>query len=250
VDEMRFDTDVGIFLEYLDGIKGSSEGQIQEIVIEYTPEGLSCSAKNPENTRFVTGILPKSLLKNYEGTPEDFLSTGNMSKFMDYLKRFKKDVSIYVEKNRILIKSGDKEAFLVMPDKDYIKSTKLTKVIPYTHKFEIDASIFHDAISNAGVVGKDAIHEIGIKDGQLYVCSGDKTMDYFVEKTKVEGVGNIKSYFKSGFDSLFSSAEGKLKVSMMEGGPMQTYYEKGGMKFTNICSPFMAEEEKETEVKK
>jgi len=247
VIEMKFNIDVETLVEYLEGIKGSDDGKIVEILIEYSPDGLVCSAKNPEVTRMVKAEMPKAIISSFEGQPEEFISTIDIVKLIGYLGRFKKKITVATQDNRLLIKAGEKEAYFVMPAKDYVQVAKMSKTIPYTHTFDINVELFQDAISNAGAIGKDSIYEVGIKDGQLYICSGDRKMDYFVEKTSIVGVGNIKSYFKAGFESLFANANGKIKVSMMEGGPMQTYYEKNGMKFTNVCPPFTVDEEVKTE---
>ncbi len=242
---MEIKTSVETLKEYLEGICGANDGKINEAILEATPEGLVCCTKNHEATRVVKAIIKSSAFAFYKAQEGEYLASSNLDKLLSYLGRFKKEITIQADKNRMVIREGTKEATIVMPDKDYVQVASFNKEIPFTHQFETDASLLQESISNANAIGKDAYYEIEIVDGKLAISAGDKQMDFFVEKAQIAGVGNVKTHFKSGFESIIVGASGKINVSLMDKGPIQVQFEKKGMSFTNICAPFAAEPEEE-----
>lgn len=238
---MELKINVDTLKEYVEGISGANDGKINEAILEATPEGLVCQAKNHEATRAVKAVLKSTAFALYKAQEGEYIASSNLDKFLAYLGRFKKEILIQADKNRMVITEGGKEATVVMPDKDYVQTASFKNTIPFTHQFEINTAVVQEAISNAGVVGKDSYYEIEIVDNKLSIGAGDKQMDFFIEKAQVSGVGNIKSYYKSGFESLITGAGDRAAVSMMDKGPIQVQFEKKGMSFTNICAPFDAE---------
>ena len=144
-----------------------------------------------------------------------------------------------IEKGKIVISTDKRLNKFSFGEEESIPTVNLP-AFTYEGSFEVDASVFDNAMKNAGVIGAE-VFELEVKDKKFQIRTASKANE-FIEIADAD-FADTKCRFKGGMKDVFGNLKGKLKVSLKKEKeyPMMVEYSDEFVNAKYYISPFMGE---------
>lgn len=226
-----------VFSRFLD--KVNVGGKIEDVVLDFNADGISCKAVDSANTMMLEGLLSKEKFKDYDCSLLGEIGIAGLGRFAGIVGSLIGELELQKEDNYLVVSGGTRKGRFVLPNTEFIKEGREFPEIEFDATFKVNKEIFKHSVADASIVDS-SIFVLELKGTALSVRVGEQdqleeTCTVEVIQTKVE---NLKVVIGDVLGSVIKGADAELIISAKAEAPMFIEDLKGdGMAFKYMVAP-------------
>lgn len=209
----------------LESVKKSVD-TINEIVLNFTENGVIINCNTSANTVASIGLLKKEAFSDYEGEVPSKIGIGDSATLVKILNSFTGIVNLDVNVNLLTIYNENKFASIVLSKPEHLNENTLPDNVVeqfnnmFKDKIELNSECFFNTVENINIVKSDAVY-ITVKDKKLEIETGEKNFDKIKEIVDCD-YKDVKATYPNSIARVIRFLDEKVEMSIEEdNGPLQ-----------------------------
>ena len=230
--------DKNIFNGFLKKVKLEGGDQVEEVILDFSEQGLVVKAMSPTNTVKVFGVLSVDAFIVYEAIGK--IGIQDVPTITRLVDKFSEEIEIEVNGNIIKFKDNNKEMTTELMDIQFIKEVSEMKEFPFDDQFTISSDIINSMIEDANINKDFDIQIETIEKGAMFYTTGK----YKFRRNMIaqEAKGGVKVAFGTPFMNSIKNLTGDVVLSLKTDFPIKIFEKTEHSVVTIVTAPLKKSE--------